>query len=199
MEGRRGSQNEGKVRISQELSEGEKRGTTHRKTTVKKCLDNFGISCNEDEVPHIAILGSGGGLRAMIALQGTLGELQNHDLLDSVMYLCGVSGSTWCMSSLYKQLDWSDKLLSLEESMCKMLLSKWSLSNAKKMLEEASKDKNYSLTDFWSYTVVHWMLHELDKGYLSDQRAASENGKNPYPIYAAVDDKTFSKLAENSA
>ncbi|XP_059586783.1 cytosolic phospholipase A2 gamma-like isoform X2 [Alligator mississippiensis] len=190
--------NEG-VRISQELSEGEKRGTTHRKTTVKKCLNNFGISCNEDEVPHIAILGAGGGLRAMIALQGTLGELQNHGLLDSVMYLCGVSGSTWCMSSLYKHWDWSDKLLSLEERMYEMLLSTWSLPKAMKMLEEAAKDENYSLTDFWAYTVVYGMLHELDKGSLSDQRAASENGKNPYPIYAAVDEKSFNKLSENSA
>ncbi|KYO40859.1 hypothetical protein Y1Q_0017857 [Alligator mississippiensis] len=96
----------------------------------------------------------------MIALQGTLGELQNHGLLDSVMYLCGVSGSTWCMSSLYKHWDWSDKLLSLEERMYEMLLSTWSLPKAMKMLEEAAKDENYSLTDFWAYTVVYGMLHE---------------------------------------
>ncbi|XP_027680374.1 cytosolic phospholipase A2 gamma isoform X1 [Chelonia mydas] len=190
---------EGKIRISRELSEGEKLGTSNRKVRVKKCLDSLGIPCNLDDVPNIAILGAGGGLRAMIALHGTLQELQKHSLLDTIMYLCGVSGSTWCMSSLYKNGDWAEKLQALEESMCARLSKyTWSIPKATKMLLEAAEDENYSLTEFWAYTVVYGMLHELDKGHLSEQRSASENGHNPYPIYAAVDERSFSKVTEYS-
>ncbi|TFK00904.1 peroxisomal sarcosine oxidase [Platysternon megacephalum] len=190
---------EGKIRISHELSEGEKLGTSNRKVRVKKCLNSLGIPCNLDDVPNIAILGAGGGLRAMIALHGTLQELQNHGLLDTIMYLCGVSGSTWCMSSLYKNGDWTEKLQTLEESMCARLSKyTWSVPKATKMLLEAAKDENYSLTEFWAYTVVYGMLHELDKGHLSEQQSASENGNNPYPIYAAVDERSFSKVTEYS-
>ncbi|XP_044842476.1 cytosolic phospholipase A2 gamma-like isoform X2 [Mauremys mutica] len=190
---------EGKIRISHELSEGEKLGTSNRKVWVKKCLDSLGIPCNLDDVPNIAILGAGGGLRAMIALHGTLQELQKHGLLDTIMYLCGVSGSTWCMSYLYKSGDWTEKLQALEESMCARLSKyTWSVPKATKMLLEAAKDENYSLTEFWAYTVVYGMLHDLDKGHLSEQQSSSENGNNPYPIYAAVDERSFSKVTEYS-
>lgn len=192
-------QGESKVRISYELSEGEKLGTSNRKVQVKKCLDSLGIPCNLEDVPNIAILGAGGGLRAMIALHGTLQELQKHGLLGTIMYLCGVSGATWCMSSLYNNGDWAEKLQALEKHMCDTLTkSTWNLRKAVEMLLEAAKDEDYSLTEFWAYTVVYGMLHELDKGHLSEQRGASENGNNPYPIYAAVDEQSFCKLTEYS-
>uniref|UniRef100_A0A8C4WK99 PLA2c domain-containing protein n=1 Tax=Gopherus evgoodei TaxID=1825980 RepID=A0A8C4WK99_9SAUR len=127
------------------------------KISIKKILLN-----KKDDVPNIAILGAGGGLRAMIAHHGTLQELQKHSLLDTIMYLCGVSGSTWCMSYLYKNGDWTEKLQALEESMCARLSKyTWSVPKATKMLLEAAKDENYSLTDFWAYTVVYGMLHEV--------------------------------------
>ncbi|XP_053902494.1 cytosolic phospholipase A2 gamma-like isoform X3 [Malaclemys terrapin pileata] len=154
---------------------------------------------HQEDVPNIAILGAGGGLRAMIALHGTLQELQKHGLLDTIMYLCGVSGATWCMSSLYNNGDWAEKLQALEKHMCDALTkSTWNLRKATEMLLEAAKDENYSLTEFWAYTVVYGMLHELDKGHLSEQRGASENGNNPYPIYAAVDERSFCKVTEYS-
>lgn len=46
-------------------------------------------------MPNIALLGSGGALRAMIALYGTLVELKKNNILDCITYLAGVSGSTW--------------------------------------------------------------------------------------------------------
>lgn len=55
----------------------------------------FLSSTLQNNVPNIAVLGSGGGLRAMISMLGTLVELKNQNFLDAVTYLCGVSGSTW--------------------------------------------------------------------------------------------------------
>ncbi|KAH1182468.1 hypothetical protein KIL84_010222 [Mauremys mutica] len=42
------------------------------------------------------------------------------------------------------------------------------------------------------------IVKTLDKGHLSEQQSASENGNNPYPIYAAVDERSFSKVTEYS-
>lgn len=46
-------------------------------------------------VPHIALLGSGGGQRAAVGLMGSLFQMEKDGLLDTVLYLGGVSGSAW--------------------------------------------------------------------------------------------------------
>lgn len=47
------------------------------------------------KVPVVAVLGSGGGMRALTAFYGSLYGLQQLNLLDSALYLSGISGSTW--------------------------------------------------------------------------------------------------------
>uniref|UniRef100_A0A670JGK5 Cytosolic phospholipase A2 gamma-like n=1 Tax=Podarcis muralis TaxID=64176 RepID=A0A670JGK5_PODMU len=181
-----------KVRISKALSEGEKAATAARKEEVKKGLGKLGIPCNEDQIPNIAVLGSGGAVRAMIALYGTLAELKKYNLLDCVMYLGGVSGSTWCISALYKHEDWAEKIEALEKSQCETLVKgQWEFQKAMKAVIGAAEDECYSLTDFWSYFLVHKLLNELDESELPVHRGACENGKNPYPIYNAVDKETY--------
>ena len=49
----------------------------------------------QDSVPHIALLGSGGGQRAAVALLGSLQQMGQDDLLDTLLYMGGVSGSGW--------------------------------------------------------------------------------------------------------
>ncbi|XP_078234860.1 cytosolic phospholipase A2 gamma [Pogona vitticeps] len=98
------------------------------------------------------------------------------------------------MSSLYKNEDWSEKMETLEKLQReKLVKGKWDFIKAKKTLLVAARDDHYSLTDFWAYFIVYKMLKELDESKLSDQRKSCENGKNPYPIYAAVDKHTYSR------
>ncbi|XP_067326069.1 cytosolic phospholipase A2 gamma-like [Anolis sagrei] len=182
------------VHIFESLSKGEEASIATRKEEVKNGLAKLGIKCSVDKVPNIAVLGSGGGMRAMIALYGTLTELKKSNLLDCITYLSGVSGSTWCMSSLYKNEDWSEKMETLENLQReKLVKGRWDFVKAKKAVLEASRDENYSLTDFWSYFIVYKLTKELDESKLSEQRRSCENGKNPYPIYAAVDKHTYSE------
>ncbi|CAI5790431.1 cytosolic phospholipase A2 gamma-like [Podarcis lilfordi] len=182
------TQEKSEVRIIQTLTQGEQAAVASRKETVKKCLAKLGIPHDVDKTPNIAVLGSGGGLRAMIALYGTLTELKKYDLLECIMYLVGVSGSTWCMSALYKNEDWAEKVEALEKLQKETLVNgKWDLKKATEAALEASKDEHYSLTDFWSYFIVYKMLKELDERNLTEHKRSCENGKNPYPIYAAVD------------
>ncbi|XP_026544436.1 cytosolic phospholipase A2 gamma [Notechis scutatus] len=190
------------IRISRDISNHEKQIVEARKCSVKKGLQKFNIECSmnsEANEPYelqlgfggtstLDKVGSGGGLRAMIALQGILGELQEQHLLDIVMYLCGVSGSTWCMSYIYEHEEWGKQLSSLEDKLCHKLVNPhrdW--NKALKSLVESSKDDTYSLTDFWGIVVVYIIMHELDDHHLSDEQKICKNGIVPYPIYAAVD------------
>uniref|UniRef100_A0A8D0E6P7 PLA2c domain-containing protein n=1 Tax=Salvator merianae TaxID=96440 RepID=A0A8D0E6P7_SALMN len=182
------------IRISKALSEGEKTATASRKEEVKKGLERLGIPCDLDQVPNIAVLGAGGAVRAMISLYGTLVELKKFNFLDCVMYLGGVSGSTWCLSTLYKNEDWAENIEALEKQQCeKLAKGQWDFEKAMKALIEAAEDECYSLTDFWSYFLIHGMLNQLDESELSTHRRSCENGKNPYPIYTAVDKETYQK------
>ncbi|XP_038650524.1 cytosolic phospholipase A2-like isoform X4 [Scyliorhinus canicula] len=61
------------------------------------------------EVPTIAILGSGGGFRAMVGFSGVMKALMESGVFDCATYVAGLSGSTWYMSALYSHPDFPTK------------------------------------------------------------------------------------------
>uniref|UniRef100_A0A3B4BLG1 Phospholipase A2, group IVC (cytosolic, calcium-independent) n=1 Tax=Pygocentrus nattereri TaxID=42514 RepID=A0A3B4BLG1_PYGNA len=185
----RSSLSSSEVRIGHSLSEAERQHLARRRKTVLQCLKQNGISCSEDEVPNIALLGSGGGLRAMIALLGLVSQLKEEGLLDCIMYLSGVSGSTWCMASLYKELDWSTKLETVKENIVQRLADgsvSW-LKRGLKLAKYHSEKDNFTLTDVFSALIVSHMVKEIDEHKVSEQRSNYTN--EPYPIYTVIDKK----------
>ncbi len=54
---------------------------------------------------NIAIVASGGGSRAMFATYGVLKGLEELGVLGATSYICGLSGSTWAISSLFQQVN----------------------------------------------------------------------------------------------
>ncbi|KAL8176262.1 UNVERIFIED_CONTAM: hypothetical protein K2H54_027462 [Gekko kuhli] len=195
----RNAAGKGKIRLSKSLSAGEKAAVADRKEAVRKGLAKLGISADVNKMPNIAVLASGGALRAMIALYGTLVELKKNNILDCITYLAGVSGSTWCMSTIYKYDDWPQKIESLEKLQIeKLSQDKWNVKEGTGAVADAADEENYSLTDFWSYLIVHQLLTELDETELSSHKVPAERGRVPYPIYAAVDKKTYHKQNEGT-
>ncbi|KAF3903111.1 Lysophospholipase [Orbilia brochopaga] len=93
------------VRISDKLCDDELMYRRNRKKHVKRALAKYlGISewsIHEDDIPTIAITGSGGGLRAMVAGAGSMGACKDAGLFDCVTYLVGVSGSCWLLTLYY--------------------------------------------------------------------------------------------------
>uniref|UniRef100_A0A3Q3GUC2 Phospholipase A2 n=1 Tax=Labrus bergylta TaxID=56723 RepID=A0A3Q3GUC2_9LABR len=79
---------------------------------IKKLLDmekpRF-LPCSPEEVPVIAIAGSGGGFRAMVGFSGVMKALFESGVLDCATYIAGLSGSTWYMASLYSHPDFPNK------------------------------------------------------------------------------------------
>ncbi|KAM9330782.1 cytosolic phospholipase A2 gamma [Gastrophryne carolinensis] len=173
--------------------QGEKISIMARQKKITRSLSALGLDITENSAPVIAVMGSGGGLRAMVAFFGTIVKLSDLKLLDAVTYLCGVSGSTWCMSLLYKDEKWSDDshIEKIENQFIDQLTSKMDLPWNK--IKEAFLKDPHSLTDFWAYAVVHNMTKEMNEKNLSSYKVACENGENPYPVFSAVEKASLKK------
>lgn len=97
-------QYEATVRVSNHLCDEEKTFLSRRKQVVAAALGKYlGIDPNDihpDDVPIIAMCGSGGGLRALVAGAGSFMATTEDGLFDCTTYLSGVSGSCW-LQTLY--------------------------------------------------------------------------------------------------
>ncbi|XP_051780248.1 cytosolic phospholipase A2 zeta-like [Erpetoichthys calabaricus] len=190
------------VRFSSHLSDGELCAVDARKMQAAQALGQIlGRSVSKSEVPTVAVLGSGGGLRAMISFLGSMSGFLEAGLLDCVTYLCGVSGSTWTISSLYENVEWSSDFAATISQICSNLedanfdfddiidvLKRE--DHLLKRLEAAAYKEDYSATDLWG-TVVSRVLGKEHNQKLSKQQEAVKNGHNPYPVYAAINKEYF--------
>ncbi|XP_053331492.1 cytosolic phospholipase A2 zeta [Spea bombifrons] len=186
------------VRLGFDLSKGEKTFLEKRKVVASQCLGKalqLSRIPKTEEVPVIAVLGSGGGTRAMTSFYGSLLGLQDLNILHSVTYISGVSGSTWCMSTLYEDPDWSQKDLRDPISKARNFVtaskagafSPERLRHCTQELMAMEKDGyNVNFTDLWGL-VIEYFLHQKDNpAKLSDQQQCVARAQNPYPIYAGV-------------
>ncbi|KAF7480322.1 cytosolic phospholipase A2 gamma [Marmota monax] len=171
------------------LQEEERVAVQKRSHQVLRAL--HGLCIQAEQAPVIAVLCSGGGLRAHIACLGVLSELRRHGLLDVVTYLAGVSGSTWAMSSFYAK---DGNLEDIEAELKRRFDQReWDRhSSLQEAVWSAKTLKNYSLTDFWAYLVVSKQTRELQGSHLSSMKTLVDEGTMPYPIFAAIDNDLHS-------
>ncbi len=67
---------------------------------LKTSFPDLAIDNNNNmRIPTIALVTSGGGIRAMLAMFGFLKGLERAGLLDAVTYVSALSGSTWALGS----------------------------------------------------------------------------------------------------
>ncbi|KAM8843989.1 cytosolic phospholipase A2 gamma-like, partial [Spinachia spinachia] len=175
------------IRQSQSLCRGEKEYVHKRKQVVLESLSSLGINCTADSVPHITLLASGGGQRAAVGLMGSLYQMEKDGLLDSLLYLGGVSGSTWSMSSIYNDPQWST---SMDKAVSRLSSPGVELQDALAWLGERAKEEYFSLSDIWGVLTSAGIMKQMDMRHLSEE--ASRNATNPYPIYSAIEKHCFS-------
>ncbi|XP_069856623.1 cytosolic phospholipase A2 gamma-like isoform X3 [Dipodomys merriami] len=169
--------------LTQEGVKQEKACVEKRNPWVLKALEVQGIKATQ--APLIAVLGSGGGMRAHIGFLGVLSELKELGLLDAIMYLAGVSGSTWAMSSFYSN---HGDIAHVESDLKQRFEHpEWTMSVSMQKAIESSSFKNYSLTDFWAYLIVSRQSREFQDSCLSSLKKDVEAGALPYPVFAAID------------
>ncbi|CAM5151073.1 unnamed protein product [Natator depressus] len=186
------------VRLGFDLCEAEREFLDKRKKIVSQALVKtlkLREAPGKDEVPVVAVLGSGGGTRALTSFYGSLSGLQQLSLLDSTMYLCGISGSTWCLSELYQDTDWSCKDLqgaisNARDNVSSSKAGAFSSERLKYYFQQLNSMENdgrkVSFTDLWGLIIEYFLHRKEDLSKLSDQQEAVKRAQNPYPIYAAI-------------
>ncbi|XP_047199705.1 cytosolic phospholipase A2 gamma-like isoform X2 [Hippoglossus stenolepis] len=167
---------------SPSLCAGEQDYVDRRKRVILESLNSLGINCSADWVPHIALLPSGGGQRAAVGLMGSLSQMEKDGLLDPLLYMGAVSGSTWSMSTLYSDPQWTGNM---DRAVSTMTGPGVELEQALAWLDKRSKEELFSLSDIWGVLTSVGIMKQLDLRHLSDE--ASRNATNPYPIYSAIE------------
>ncbi|XP_053732056.1 cytosolic phospholipase A2 delta [Synchiropus splendidus] len=186
------------VRVEVDIPQQEKAFLDKRKLMVTEALRKLlgpDVAADPDELPTIAVVGSGGGSRAMTCLLGHLKALQDIGLLDAVSYITGVSGSTWAMASLYQDALWSQKNLPDQISLIKKQMTKsfMGLFSPEKLYyyrEElaAKRDSGFhvSIIDMAALMLENLVFGNKTISLLSEQQMSVNEGQNPYPIYTAI-------------
>ncbi|KAM9394923.1 cytosolic phospholipase A2 zeta [Salvelinus alpinus] len=187
-----------KVRLDFDIPPEEKEFLKKRKVLVGQALrKELGLTSPPDpkKLPVIAVVGSGGGTRAMTGLYGSLKGLQRLGLLDAVSYITGVSGSTWALAALYQEADWSQRdmdesISAMEEEITKCFLSAFTTEKLQyykhQMAEKEKEGHMVSLIDMWGLVIEHCLHGKKKTSTLSDQQKAVSEGQNPLPICTAV-------------
>lgn len=201
------------VRVSSELCDEEKEYLLKRKIVTRAALASYlGLKekdINPDDVPTIAMCGSGGGMRALIAGSGSMFATDEDGLFDCVTYTAGVSGSCW-LQLLYLSSFAKGSVGSLIQhlkarasihiayppvafqSLTSLPTSKYLLSG---LVEKLKGDTNadFGLVDIYGLLLgARYLVPRGELGVdardfkLSNQRMYLRQGQRPLPIYTAV-------------
>ncbi|TRZ26303.1 hypothetical protein HGM15179_000915 [Zosterops borbonicus] len=190
------------VRLGFDLCAQEQNFIHKRKKVVAAALKDIlhlEEDLQDDEVPVVAIMTTGGGTRALTAMYAHLLSVQEMNVLDCVSYITGLSGTTWTMSNLYEDPNWSQKDLkeTLNDVRKQVLKNKFvscfAPDRLKYYLEELCQRKQEGhqpcFTDLWGL-IIETMLHDKEDCHkLTDQQQALNQGQNPLPIYLSLNVK----------
>ncbi|KFV98903.1 Cytosolic phospholipase A2 epsilon, partial [Fulmarus glacialis] len=158
----------------------------------------------EHEVPIVAVTTAGCGIRALTAMYGSILGLQKLRVLDCVSYISGSSGTTWTMTKLYEDADWSRKdlgeiIIEARKQAAKCKMGAFCLRSLRNYYRELSQrtqaGHKTSFIDLWGLMIESMLNDGKCHHRLSDQRRAVNQGQNPLPIYLAlnVKDKVATK------
>lgn len=201
------------VRVSEELCDEEKEFLQRRRKSTTTALAKYlGLPEEEvhpDDVPCIAMVGSGGGLRALVAGAGSFLASTEAGLFDCVTYTAGVSGSCWLQALYHSSLGGRrlDKLVDHLKSrigthIASPLPALGALNSAptnkyllRGFVEKLKGDSQaeFGIVDVYGVLLAARLL--VPKGELgvndddlkiSNQRKHVKHGEQPLPIYCAV-------------
>ncbi len=183
------------VRVGNELHQEEHAYLRKRELVVKSALEKMlGQSLNDKYIPKIAIVGSGGGYRAMFCTTGSLVGADQIGLLDATTYITALSGSTWAVGT------WFATGLPIKH-LRRLIIEKASRHlyeisiNEMELIGEALQvkiafDQPLSWIDLYGLMLGTVLLDDFGDArhrvYLSHQTERIVDGSWPYPIYTAV-------------
>ncbi|XP_037083335.1 cytosolic phospholipase A2-like isoform X2 [Pollicipes pollicipes] len=146
------------------------------------------------KIPVVAMLGSGGGFRAMIGLCGVFKALQDSGIIEMCMYLAGLSGSTWFLSQLYTDPRFPD--LPTDEVIAYFrkhsgagLLSHLGAQSMMRYMNslvgKSVQGQPISFTDFFGMLLRDTIV-ENKEATLTTMRRVLERGAAPMPLFTSL-------------
>lgn len=202
-----------KVRVSGDLCDQEKefrkKRQQHSVKALAAYLDIPEQDIHPEDVPVIAVCGSGGGLRALVAGTGSYLAAQESGLWDCVTYTAGVSGSCWLQTLYHSSITGRDfnKLVDHLKSRLGVHIAfppkalnllttaptnKYLLSGLVEKLK-GDPEADFGLVDIYGLLLAaRLMVPRGELGVfdadlkLSNQQANLLSGAHPLPIYTAV-------------
>ncbi|NXR19248.1 PA24E phospholipase, partial [Cinclus mexicanus] len=195
------------ARLGFDLCTDEQNFLQNRKRVVAAALKDV-LHLEEDlqehEVPIVAVTTAGCGIRALTAMYGSILGLQKLRVLDCVSYISGSSGTTWTMTKLYEDAEWSRKdlgevIIEARKQAAKCKMGAFCLKSLRNYYRELSQrtqaGHKTSFIDLWGLMIEAMLNDGKSHHRLSDQRQAVNQGQNPLPIYLAlnVKDKVATK------
>lgn len=188
------------IRVGQELCEEENDFQRKRRPIICKGLAKLlGIplpTSESDRVPTIAVLGSGGGFRAMMGMSGVYKALVDTGLLDCVTYTVGLSGSCWYLSTLCSHPDWPDVHPSVVDDNLRRCVGKslWeTMTSLKTFCKSVNENKNtnrpWTFTDLFGHWVGETLIPDRINAKWSDQKDKVCDGRCPLPLLSCVNAK----------
>lgn len=201
------------VRVSEDLCPEEQEFLRKRRKNTAKALARYlGLpetDVHPDDVPTIAMCGSGGGLRALVA--GASSYLSAHEagLFDCVTYSAGVSGSCWLQTLYYssigklshqKLIDHLKERIGVHIAYPPAALNLLNQAPTNKFLLagfveklKGVPDADFGIVDVYGLLLAARLMVPKGELRLSDfdlkistQRFYVEDGAQPLPIYTAV-------------
>lgn len=202
-----------RVRVSDEICQEEQEFLQKRKrhttAALAKYLDVPESEIHPDDVPTIAMCGSGGGLRALVAGTSSYLCTQEAGLFDCVTYTAGVSGSCWLQTLFYSSIGRQSHARMINHLKHRLNVhiaypppalallssaptSKYLLSGIVEKMKGVP-DADFGLVDVYGLLLGARLL--VPRGELgvsdwdfkvSNQRYFTDSGAYPLPIYTAV-------------
>jgi len=188
------------LRSSLALCAKEKLFRKQRKRAVKDEMRNIleiGFPRTLRETPSIAIMGSGGGYRAMVGYSGAIRALKEIGVFDCATYTVGLSGSTWFMSQLYSHPSFPEEgtvpaTQEMRQNISKnfiKLVKPTSLARyGKRLKEKMNAGQPVTFTDFFGLLVGEHILgpERMETACLSDFEDKIRDGKSPMPLMTCL-------------
>ncbi|KAF4082450.1 hypothetical protein AMELA_G00151410 [Ameiurus melas] len=165
---------------------------------IKKLLDmekpRF-LPSSPQEVPVIAVVGSGGGFRAMVGFSGVMKALYESGVLDCSTYIAGLSGSTWYMSMLYSHPEFPKKGLeqinqelmkSVSSNPLRLLLPQHITNYVQALWTKKSNGQPVTFTDIFGMLIGETLIPAKMDSKLSEMQEKINDAQSPLPLFTCL-------------
>ncbi|KAG9338432.1 hypothetical protein JZ751_025836 [Albula glossodonta] len=147
------------------------------------------------EVPVIAIVGSGGGFRAMVGFSGVMKALYESGVLDCATYVAGLSGSTWYMSTLYSHPEFPNKgpqeinqelMKSVSSNPLRLLMPQHIKQYIKALWTKKAGGQPVTFTDIFGMLIGETLIPGRMDSKLSAMQEKVSEGQCPLPLFTCL-------------